>query len=354
MHCMIHSDSMRLRHVILPLVGLLTASTVAVSAHAEEPRPGRFPGLPYMVCDFDTQCAVNPDQANTNGWINGVQQGQTGSVPAKQWANIPIAILGINSQIRNTVPEGYTQDNVYQSRAFMVSPKGSLDNYGDSPLIPVRTVAFGSIPVEATLQVSQQRDADDLPVPIEARSHDRYRDEGLAQVQELFATEIDTNVDIRLRRLVVDGVDTGLDATCRAPRARLKVASEAATFSSADGEHIAQFDQTKNHLGFYGGTLKGTVDIPSFQDCTTRSGDDMSSLVTATLSAQSNPVTVQLGTLECVEFDPVTFALLPPKPGTNTPQEAGCLMGYYNNTPGAEDILNIPKQLPFPSHAPGE
>ena len=347
---------MSARLLLLPVVAIVASCLVFGRADADEPRPGRMPGLPYQVCDYDSLCDFNPDQANDFGWINGLQLGQTGSVKAKQWTNLPITVLAINTQLQYPeVEPPYSTEYVYYSRAFMVSPKGSKDNYGDSPFIPVRTVAFGSIPVQVTLQISQQRDANNLPVPLIALSRDKTRKEEGYVVNEVFPTRVTAAIDVRVRRLVVDGVDVGLRSTCRAPSAQLEVASEAANFDDRNGPSYQQFDQGRHHLGFYGGTLRGTVDIPAFAGCGTAVGDDISRLLTSALSGDDNPVTIQLGTLDCNEFDPATGTLLPPVPGTNTPAEAKCRGDWYNNNaPGYEHIKVIPRPLPFPTYAPGQ
>lgn len=357
---------------LLVVAGLAAAGllTLPSSSFADEDKGGRFPGLPFMACPDDPPpsdsdpCLGSEDGLDLYSWINAVSVGMAGSTVAKQWTRIPLAVMGNNVVIGNRSLPDSAIANDYLIRTFFVAPEGSDHNYGISPRIPVRTVAFGSIPVEATLEFRQRRDGNDLPVPLELR----YRDEALVPVPggtrtTAYAAQLDDVVEVRITDLTVDGVDVGLSGTCTTgPAAQLDLTSDELNVVTADGEETGplgklfdEFDPAKGFYGFYGGTVHGALDIPAFSGCTTRTNDDLSPLLTSALSSKDNPVAIRVGSLNCVEFNPDDGSLLPPKPGTNTPAEAGCSQEYYETDPVTNPrVRTVPFPLDIPGYAPGE
>ncbi len=343
------------------------------SSVADDDREGRFPGLPYVPCSADfpnLACDFNPESTNDFGWLNFPQVGLTGSVAAKQWARVPITMLASAIELTTaSYPDAgdgeISNDYHYKIQTFFTSPQGSEDNYGDSALIPVRTVAFGSIPVEVVLQVSQRRDARNLPLPLVFRPHDVTRRVVIpggsdGQAQTVFPASLEDRVNVRVRKVSVDGVDVGLRSTCETgPRARIFVESkrlEAFTdfntwdFSLGNNRLEAEFDPTVYQYGIYGGTLNGTVDIPSFSGCATASGDDLSPLLTSAVSGSGNPLSIRIGAAGgCTTFD-TEFRSNPVPPGADSPEKAGCTeIGYPN-----PKILVVPQPYDIPDYAPGE
>lgn len=350
----------------LAVAGLMTLPS---SSAADDQREGRYPGLPYVECiDYSGfNCSLGPDTANDYGWLNTTQNGLAGSPVAKQWINIPTTVLAVNAtfDIKIVDPEpGFTFDQLSPaySRAFFVSPKGSDDNYGDTLPIVVRTVAFGSIPVEVTLQVSQRRTAKNLPIPIQLNTLDEKKDVETGGFTEIVhPTTVKDTLNVRVRNVVVDGVDTRLNDTCETgPTAALTATSgrfERFTppdWTPPDGSEGAgsvmqlEYDPAKAMSALLGGTLRGTLDIPAFQHCTTRSGDDLSPLLTSAMSGPGNPVELRVGALSCAEYDDQGRSK-PPAPGTTT-ADLEC-SDFYPFNP---KIKAKPDPVPIPDYAPGE
>lgn len=339
-----------LRRVIAALAvgGVLVAAPT--SSQADE---ADNPGLPRLPCSSqqveDGFCTPDNDayERNANNWLNNAQNGLTGSVPAKQWAQIPLTMLASNVLFSNSLDDG-TYTTLFQYDSFFVSPEGSGRPYGDTALIPVRTVAFGSIPATITLQVSQRRDADGLPVPVHLDAQ-QVDITGPPALTVLPPVVLDETVSLRVRSLTVDGVDVQLQDTCQTrTSARLRAASEATEYDAANGPAEEQFDQAHGFFGLSGGTLNGTIDIPAFSGCTTATGDDVSPLLTSAISSTGNPLSLSIGAVGC--FSASETRPLPTQPGANTPEAANCFEGSTTNP----DTRTIPFPQDFPDYAPGE
>ncbi len=332
--------------IALLLVAFVLLNDDSATADGEPTRPG----LPYMECKepVDAWCFGDPTFANTQGWLGFLQRGATGSVKAKQWAQIPLSAMAANVQLSYPRDDQGRENYLYYTRAIFPSPKGAPKPYGYSPKITVRTVAFGSIPTEIDLQIAQRRDAQDLPIPFEVTAHDidLYEDGRI-----LFPTELDDHVNIDVIGLRVDGVDVGLTTSCRSARAHIKAASERVEFTQPSGGGGAFFDQNHGHYGFYGGTLRGTISIPRFAGCDTKTGDDVSAVLSSAVSGPGNPVTIQLGATNCtLKNDEGGY--VPPPPYISDPyKEAGCISEYYVPY---EHLRTNPNPRPFPNYAPGD
>ncbi|MGQ2911707.1 MULTISPECIES: hypothetical protein [unclassified Aeromicrobium] len=351
----------RLRGSVLIVTScLLLLLCAVVGADAEPQREGQQPGLPFVPCeDMPENPCPSEDFADTYQWINFVQLGMTGSPKARQWARIPLAVmgnvalLGYGQNLSNP-PEYYSgTDFFFELRTFFVSPPGSEHNYGLSPLIPVRTVAFGSIPVQIDLQIEQRRDANGLPYPLKASAKDNIR-YGLGDPSgptriEVFPARLEDSVLVRVRRVQVDGVDIRLGSTCRTSSpARLKIESEYIEDVSADGAfQFERFDPKDGFYGLAGGTLAGAIDIPSFTGCGTDGQDDLSPLLTSAISGPGNPVEVVVGEMSCIQPSEDGSRLMPPAPGATTPESINCQKFSPN-----PNVKPVPDELPFPAEAP--
>lgn len=365
------------RAALVGAAGALIAAVIAVPAMSDDAqRPGRYPGLPYIPCGTDIKgegssdsnltCEfLGPDATNDYAWLNFPQVGLAGSVKAKQWSRVPISMMATAIEI---ISEPRPEENVqneywYKVQAFFVSPDGSEGNYGDSALMPVRTVAFGSIPAEVTLQVSQRRDSAGLPRALVFRPHDIIRrpsNDDNTTVHTVFAATLSEKVDVKVRSLVVDGVPVDLEGACgTGPDSQLTVSSKELTVVTPPDWDTSQgltklegtIDPTEYQFGLFGGTLDGSIDIAAFDGCRTTTGDDLAPLLTAAVSAEDNPLAVRIGAAGgCTYYDDLGRSQ-PVPPGVTDPSEACPLtdLGYPN-----KKVVVIPKVFDIPDHAPGQ
>lgn len=357
--------------VAITAVTLLTGALVALASSSQpaDAADGPVPGLPFIPCPTvgpqypegtanSCELQQDPDAYATNGsWLNFPQLGLAGSPKAKQWTRVPLSMMA-TSIIFTT--KAWTDQGVgervgnewwYDAQAFFVSPPGSRYPYGDSAPIPVRTVAFGSVPVEATLQVSQARTAESLPEPLRFRPHDYKiaRTSGDTMIVESAA--LDADVTISVRSLTVDGVDVELGDTCRSRRAAsLHLESKELRVDQPERDlEFEVFDPEIYQYGINGGALQGSIDIPSFTGCTTASGDDVSALLTAAVSEDDAPLSVRMGATNCQIYDE-KFNARPIPAGVTRPDDprAGCFESSHPNP----KVVTVPKPFELPTEAP--
>lgn len=335
------------------VVGLGAAT--AGSAQAED---SPNPGLPFL--QENPGFPPNPG-INLYSWLNPPANGLTGSVKAKQWVQIPLGILAASVDFR-TCQAGnasdawckdftneYAQLNGLAAQAFFSSPQGSPKPYGYSQRIPVRTVAFGAIPVELELQVRQSRDGDDLPEPLRGEWTDGQLDNSDTTI--LGGGYLKGRVAVVVDKLVVDGVDTRLTGRCESAETDLDLKTDrkvVATSSSYD------YDPHKVIYGLSGGGFHGTIDIPAFSGCSTATGDDLSRLLTAAVSGEDNPVGTWVGAPFCnaAQSTVAPGYNAPAQPGV-TPTEAGCAQFQFDPD-RAPQLWAVPLPWDFPTYAPGE
>lgn len=288
----------RLRARTLLRLGVVTAlllgmSTLRSSA-AEDPD---YPGLPA------------PE--GLGGYIVPRATGLTYAARARQWLRVP----DIQAIVRSTPGQyltdpscrrldPYTDVTRFSASLFLVSTPGSPEPYGFHGPFPVRTVAFGAIPVEAEVRLRQVRDAEDLPVPFRAQQEARGfcpgkgPHAGPAEAETHLAETAATGaLQVELTALRVDDIDLGLRPGCLAIRpSDLTLTSP--DFYNLDpdlrpGEapDVAGNLLTTPYFAFsFGGLLTGTMDVPAFAGCTTATGEDVSALVTAAVSGPGNAV----------------------------------------------------------------
>ncbi|WP_127479697.1 hypothetical protein [Nocardioides pantholopis] len=314
-------------------LGLVTALLLGVatlsSSAAEDPD---YPGLPTL---------------GTGQWIVPQATGSTYAAAARQWARVPdiqtiafsrFATRLVDLSCRRLDP--YQSVEKYSAAIVMVSPRGAPEPYGFHGPFPVRTVAFGAIPVQAEIRLRQPRDAENLPVPLEARQEARTFCPGRGPFAGPGQTEnhvadtlVSGEVQVEVTALAVDGVDLDLRPTCRTTFTELTLT--APDFYAADpGVRPEENPQVEGNLHTtpyflftYGGLLTGELTIPPFADCVTATGEDLSALLTATVSGPGNTVRLRSEALSgsanddaarcwrdhsCVPLDPMP---LPGRPG---------------------------------------
>lgn len=301
------------------LVHLVAVALVAVSlgvqssSAAEDPR---FPGLPEV-----------------NGkWVGPRSTGVNFVGRAEQWMRLPPMIIAAyaplaqsktDTSCRRYFPFKSVID--YPATGYFRSSKGAAEPWGIVGPFTVRTAAFGSIPVEASITIRQPRDSSNLPVGLAIHQ----RGSTYCDAEQPYPTNPELGggnsrvgaatakgqVEVVVTSLKVDGVDLGLaGGSCRTSRlGTLDLSSVAFDTQQPDQllpgvEPIPENILTTPYLTLAnGGLLTGTVDIPAFSGCATKSGDDVSRLLTAAVSGADNNVRVRtegLQETECMVPDP--------------------------------------------------
>jgi hypothetical protein len=225
---------------------------------------------------------------------------------------------------------GVVREWRYTGRAFMVSPAGAPANYGYLPQMTVRSVGFGLIPVEATVQVSQRRE-NGYPVAAGAvvRGRDYYdatRPGGFS-LQVGDGTVVDDAFNVQIVGVRVDGVDLSLTGDCRTvtpapvhlvgPGYRIPDPYRTVPGQLWPQEWFRTQDPSTFYHPLMGGQLDGTMTIPPFTGCTTASGDDLSALMTLSVSGPGNPISARTG-WPCART--IAGAGWPLAPGQSTPK----------------------------------
>lgn len=271
--------------------------------------------------------AESPDRpgvpAFTEGgdWVGPAVSGIANVEQAKQWVRLPPINLvawnytaggGIDNRCINYRP--FKSKTIYRATAFIRSDPGAPEPYGYSDESTVRTVAFGSIPVEATVQLRQPRDSENLPVGIEiVQETGIYCDDddlkpypdidlpdGSPRNARNAPASITGEMEVVVRGIKVDGVALQLKGNCRTSKpGKLDVTSRDHYTMSPDNlipgvQPSPQNRMTTPYLSIANGGLAfGTADIPAFAGCITKSGEDVSRLLTATVSGPDNPITMR-------------------------------------------------------------
>lgn len=171
--------------------------------------------------------------------------------------------LALWAQVGNA-DDGADPPNVH-AEVYLMSPAGSRHRYGESPAFGVRTLAFGLIPAEATVQIVQLRDGP-YPEPWVV-SGGPVLSEG-DHVME-------GRAEIRIVGLELDG-ETVKDLTgvCTA------------------GPLALQLEAGPGYLPYGGGELSGTIDVPAFRGCGNLRLDR---LITSMVSGDDNRIAVRQG-----------------------------------------------------------
>jgi hypothetical protein len=293
---------------------VLLAAVLLGNAQSSQARDYEwYPGLP---------------DASFGNWTNASQGGMSYAKRAQQWFVTPMAMT--TAEFINEQNPDRPGDMWVRAEGYFISPKGAPDNYGYLEPMTVRSAGFGLMPVEATVQISQRR-KNGYPVPVRVKLGANYTytpdgNGGSARVDiEYPSVTIKDSFNVRILSVRVDGVDVGLTGDCRttAP-APVTMRSPRFVRDDIQGKVEADWfrgrDPSSYFHPYYGGQLTGTMTIPPFTGCTTKSGDDMSGLMTVSASGQGNTVIARAGW-------PCPFAqggsVTPAPPGVSNPGLGG-------------------------------
>ncbi|KAA1419349.1 hypothetical protein F0U44_12985 [Nocardioides humilatus] len=164
-----------------------------------------------------------------------------------------------------TADDGSDPPHVH-AEIYIMSPTGSRHRYGDGPEFGVRTLAFGLIPAEATVQIVQVRDGA-YPEPWIV---------GGGPVLSEGDHVLTGRAELRISGLALDGQQVrDLTGVCRAP---------------VD----LRLEAGPGYLPYGGGEMTGAIDVPAFHGCGNRYLDR---LVTSMVSGPDNELTVRQGAI---------------------------------------------------------
>ena len=300
---------------VLLMAGLLVS---AQSSRADD-EPEWYPGLP---------------DATLGRWATASQGSLSYARRAKQWFISPAGMAVADYDVIDGPLDVSTgQRQQIPANGYFISPKGAPANYGYLEPMTVRSVGFGMIPVEATVQVSQRRE-NGLPVPVrvqlDARWSPVYTIGGRTTVDFTTAdTKVSDSFNVQILAVKVDGVDLGLNGDCRTVEPA-PVSMTGPGYTIKDYFRDGVGNPTYGELTWYlehdvstyyhplkGGELTGTMTIPPFTGCTTTAGDDLSSLLTLSVSGADNPVKARSGFPCYFEKDGIPA---PAPPGVSNPR----------------------------------
>lgn len=186
----------------------------------------------------------------------------------------------------------------YQMVATVDSPEGAEHDWGIFPQFTVRSVAFGAVPAEATIELRQVRRDSGVPEPMQLTTREfqaspaSASDPCSAPGEALYDQQRMTGqVEIRVVGLTVDGVEVAVGENCRtANSAQIELSAPDFNFRR-DGDFDASMPfppTTQFFNALFGGLLRGTISIPPFSGC--GSTEVFDPLLTALISGEDNPV----------------------------------------------------------------
>ncbi len=187
------------RWTLVAALGAAIGLALPSSSQAED----WYPGLP---------------DATFGGWANTSSGGMSYATRAKQWFRTPAGMATSEAINLPNLEDPRGEDQFLRAKTYFVSPEGAPENYGYLEPMVIRSVGFGLMPVEATVQVSQRR-ANGFPVPFHIVMHNsivsfnpyRYY-YGPALVNDA--------LNVRILAVKIDGVDVGLTGNCRTVKPR--------------------------------------------------------------------------------------------------------------------------------------
>ncbi|WP_300680466.1 hypothetical protein [Nocardioides sp.] len=313
-------------------VRLLLASAMAAAVMAAVPSSKAddwWPGIPNAVDVADA-------------WYGSAVGGMGYSTKAAQWFRNPVGISVARAQATMQGSVGVPQvdssgnpANVQRGEAvgeaYIVSPSGAPANYGYLAPATVRSVGFGLMPVEATIQVSQRR-RNGYPIPIRAVLHGRWVARHLGEPYSEIISEpvvVDDALNVEVKAVKIDGRSVGLRPGCRTRTpAPIHLVGPGYIIDTPQDEPgwFASHDPTTFYSPFHGGYMEGTITIPPFTGCRTATGDDISALMTVSASGPGNPIkAVSSDPFECSDHMPhIDGQRWPFPPGASTPKKTGC------------------------------
>ncbi|REK72805.1 hypothetical protein DX116_04175 [Aeromicrobium endophyticum] len=170
--------------------------------------------------------------------------------------------------------------------------------------LPVRMVAFGSIPAVATLTLRASR-VDGKVKPFEAYVWDTKSNGCDPEAPQHADTVVVGQIDVALSNLTVDGVPVDIGSACRTVRSADIQLRNTSVYTPAGGGTLGAYDglgpaslgplpSSPLYGDLSGWQIPATtgITIPPFEGCGNGS-DDLSPLVTAMASGPNNPVTVR-------------------------------------------------------------
>lgn len=273
-----------------------------------------------------------PDSSRGSGaaeqWVTPQQTGLSYLKQAKQWVRTPVlqsvaynhATQIVSDPSCQRIPQapGARLFREYRADVTLVDRTAPLDSprrYGYTASFDTRTVAFGSIPVEATVVLEQPRSAKGVVIPTELtqKQAEYCAGQGSYEIpppagssgKHFMPAEGGGRLRVRIDQVVVDGVNLRLIGKCAADDARLTLSSR--EYADWDPRIPAEDkpDSTRERARrtpywayTSGGLILGSLNIPAFQGCVTSGGDDISALLTATVSGDGNAVQIRTETIE--------------------------------------------------------
>lgn len=307
------TDTRRKLTAAAALAGLLVC--IGPSSQADE----WYPGLPDPSGDYAA-----------SNWANVAQTGLTHAVKARQFVRNPDAM--VTSVVKAITGPKIGDEKTYTvgGAAYLVSPEGAPATYGYLEPMTVRTVGFGLMPIEATVQVSQRRENGyPLPLVVDYVSTYQYYP-GTYQYKAFVAlpTKVEDAFNVEILNVRLDGMDLELVPGCRTVEpAPVSMIGPGYTVPDPmrSRDYLEKWYDTADPAAFFnpikGGQLAGTMTIPPFTGCVTASGDDLSAMMTTAVSGPGNTVVAQvLGPCALIKEG----ADWPLATGLSTPTKAGC------------------------------
>ncbi|TYL55366.1 hypothetical protein FXB39_03200 [Nocardioides sp. BGMRC 2183] len=247
-------------------------------------------------------------------WIGPKATGISEVSAARQWVRLPAMFnLAWNMPMVTRRDEDcrrlgdYKKTIDFQAWVYFVStdPRAP-EPFGYVGPFTVRTVAFGSIPVEAEVLLGQPRGADGNIEGYELRQtqgsfcEGRGPHAGPSEVEEHYPpVSVAAPVDLSIVGLKVDGIAVDLFDGCRpATQTMMELTSKDyysldPTLRPEDHPRTGNTMTTPFFAAPIGGLLTASIDIAPFAGCRTRSGEDLSPLLTATVSGEQNGVALR-------------------------------------------------------------
>lgn len=206
------------------------------------------------------------------------------------------------------------------AESWVESPPGASTEFGVFPAFTVHTVAFGSIPVTATVHIAQTMH-DGLRDPLEfdwlqAQTAvpagtvipgygpaPAWTDVNGTNAHFSYPSEISGSVTIRLSDVDVDGVPLNVGDDCATGATTLNLSAKGGYYN--ENQQVDQvggrippgqpgsFDPIATVLPT---SLAGSIDIPAFHHCGT-GGDDVSRVISAMVSGPGNPIIAENTTI---------------------------------------------------------
>lgn len=272
---------MRVRSLpLIAVVAIACSPLLAASGSTPAPYPGLPPGDGFQ-------------------WGGVVQRGYTRVAASKLAVEIPANVVTADINTGVVINPDQTRTLTNTNKVYFVSPAGSRRPYGELPPLRVRALAFGFVPVTATVHLAQRRLADGTPEPLVLRVKETTRRVPAPPVTALEGVDTTLVLDLRIDDLRIDGhaVDVGAGCTTVRP--------VAAALTSRSHPYLLPAERAVDSPDFYrtyfttavGGRIDGTVTIPPFARC--GRGEDVSPLLTATVSGAGNPMRLQVGPANC-------------------------------------------------------